>query len=185
MRTRDQYLLVCGICNIVFFFSFYFVYFCVVYIYFAFGIGAGLLQSGDIGVGPDEPADWETYGMDIGDEKEEEVFLLEVKDAEQLINSGNFLDNFRLKSKWMERALGINEETSISNQYSMFRFEDVSFDMAEDVVKGGVDEIRTQLKRAESAKNLKKELLTLKKQFIHDRFDQRPIGWIEFSNIVE
>ena len=24
----------------------------------------------------------------------------------------------------------------------------------------------------------------LKKQFIHDRFEGRPIGWIEFSNIV-
>ena len=119
--------------------------------------------------------------------------LLPENEANLLINTGDFMENFRRKTKWMERTLGINSTSFISDLLTSgsdiiaTQYDDSKYDeLEEEAMTGNNNNTTSQPKvRRSSTINLqrrkRKNLLRYANKFNTTETEGRAIGDINFS----
>merc|ERR1712228_331487 len=113
------------------------------------------------------------------------------KAAERVVTSGNFLTNFRRKSKWIERTLGINMEHMENMRdrnddfFAVSSDDDDNEDDDDDVIDDIDVDIETQTTTQTQTKQKKakriKNYLQLKRVFACNKLSGRAIGNVNFS----
>ena len=121
--------------------------------------------------------------------------VLPENEANLLINTGDFMENFRRKTKWMERTLGINSTSFISDyitsgtDFIAQQYDDSKYDEEEEATGSSGNNSSSQSTKAagrrRSSINLqrrkRKNLLRYANKFSTTETEGRAIGDINFS----